>query len=43
MKINRVVPYIALIGAGLALGLVLAQYLSGGMVLAFLQKVPGCF
>jgi len=27
---------------GLILGFVLVQYSSGGMVLAFLQKLPGC-
>lgn len=37
-----VVTYIGWTVAGLALGFVLAQYLSGGMMLVFLQKLPGC-
>ena len=28
---------------GLALGFALTQYTSGGMLLAFLHKLPGCF
>lgn len=37
-----VMIYIGWAVAGLALGFALAQYLSGGMMLAFLQKLPGC-
>lgn len=36
------VTYIVWIAGGLALGFVLAQYGSGGVVLAFLQNLPGC-
>jgi len=34
---------IAALALGLALGFVLAQYTSGGMVMSFIQKLPGCF
>lgn len=37
------VGYIGWTLGALALGLVLARYLSGGMVMAFLHKMPGCF
>jgi hypothetical protein len=37
-----VVMYIGWTIVALALGFVLAQYTSGGMVIAFLQKLPGC-
>ena len=35
--------YIGWIVVAFALGFVLAQYASGGMVMAFLHKLPGCF
>ena len=42
MLMRVALTYIGLAVAGLALGFVLAQDLSGGMVLAFRQKLPGC-
>ncbi len=35
--------YVIWIVAGVALGFVLAQYTTGGMLSAFLHKLPGCF
>lgn len=35
--------YLGWIALGLILGLALAQYDSGGMLMAFLHKLPGCF
>jgi hypothetical protein len=35
--------YVIWIVAGVALGFVLAHYTTGGMLSAFLHKLPGCF
>lgn len=35
--------YVIWIVVGVALGFVLAQYTTGGMLSAFLHKLPGCF
>ena len=37
------VRYVIWLLAGGALGFVLAQYTTGGMLSAFLHKLPGCF
>ncbi len=37
------IGYIGWAVAGVVLGFVLAQYTSDGMLMAFLQTLPGCF
>jgi hypothetical protein len=37
------IAYLAWIAAGIALGLILAQYLTDRMLISFLHKLPGCF
>jgi hypothetical protein len=37
------IRYLIWLLAAVALGFVLAQYTTGGMLFAFLHKLPGCF